>query len=337
MKKIIRTISQFRRSVDDIDVQLLSNKKQQFIDNGFEVQTLRISAPKAKPSALSAKATDQINFMGVGSIAIDEWDKIKDDFIATTHCTLNIDATRDHIDERHSNILFELIQKNPSKTFNFTFVFHNKRSSPFFPSASYEQDGYAIGLQHTNLAENCTSLKEWFNNTKRVWAEVMDMCKDDSDFLGIDSSIAPLYNNAGSLVRFMHKLGYSLEQAATSTLFLDMTKFIQTENPKPVGLCGLMLPCLEDFLLANEYEAGNFSIERNLFLSLHCGLGIDTYPFGINEKPERIQDILRIVQRLSDKYKKPLSARFVSDGVASIGQKTDFHNHYLKDVIVRPL
>ena len=98
-----------------------------------------------------------------------------------------------------------------------------------------------------------------------------------------------------------------------------------------------MYPCLEDFELADEYEKGNFSIERNIYLSLHSGLGIDTYPIGIDEKPERVLEILQLLQNLSNKYKKPLSARFVSDGKAKIGEKTDFKNQYLKDVTVRPL
>ena len=104
-----------------------------------------------------------------------------------------------------------------------------------------------------------------------------------------------------------------------------------------MGLCGLMLPCLEDFELATEYEAGHFSIERNLFLALHSGLGIDTYPIGIDEKPERILAVLNLLQKLAAKYNKPLSARMVSDGQAKIGEKSNFKNQYLKDVIIRPL
>ena len=47
--------------------------------------------------------------------------------------------------------------------------------------------------------------------------------------------------------------------------------------------------------------------------------------------------ILRLLQGLSRKYGKPLSARFISDGEAKIGEKTDLKNQYLKDVVVRPL
>lgn len=97
-----------------------------------------------------------------------------------------------------------------------------------------------------------------------------------------------------------------------------------------MGLCGLMLPALEDFELAKEYEKGNFSIERNIYLSLHSGLGIDTYPIGVDEKPEKMVEILKLLQSLSNKFNKPLSARFVSDGKAKIGERTNFKNQYCK-------
>ena len=94
---------------------------------------------------------------------------------------------------------------------------------------------------------------------------------------------------------------------------------------------------MEDFELADEYTAGNFSIERNMFLAMHCGLGVDTYPIGVDAAPERIQEVLMLLQGLSAKYGKPLLARFVSDGRAKTGELTDFGNPYLQDVVVRRL
>ena len=87
----------------------------------------------------------------------------------------------------------------------------------------------------------------------------------------------------------------------------------------------------------HDHEKGNFSIERNIFLSLHSGLGIDTYPIAVNQNKERVIEILKLVQQLSNKYKKPLSARFVSDGKAKNGEKTDFKNQYLQDAVIRKL
>ena len=77
--------------------------------------------------------------------------------------------------------------------------------------------------------------------------------------------------------------------------------------------------------------------QRNLFLSLQSGLGVDTYPIGVDESPRRVLEILTVLQRLSQRYDKPLSARFVSDGRARIGERSDFGNQYLKDVVIRPL
>ena len=170
-----------------------------------------------------------------------------------------------------------------------------------------------------------------------VWLEICELLDGNEHFLGIDASIAPLFREKSSLVHFVKTIYGDFSRAVTTDFFLKITAFLSTCNPKPVGLCGLMLPCLEDFELAEEYETGRFSIERNAFLALHSGLGVDTYPIGIDENPERILQILCLLQKLSAKYEKPLSARFVSDGKTKIGEVSDFRNPYLKDVKIRPL
>jgi hypothetical protein len=248
-----------------------------------------------------------------------------------------LDLTEQEITNKEAQILFNIISKKPSKTFNFSYVFNNPPSSPFFPSSSYSQDGFSVGFQATDLSENCKTLEEWFNNMKQTWEEVFRLFKSENDFLGIDSSIAPLSQGISSLINFVKRLGYSFDNSATSDIYIEMTNFIKNNSPKPIGLCGLMLPCLEDFELAEEYEKGNFPIERNIYLSLQSGLGVDCYPIGIDEDKKRLVEILKLIQKLSNKYKKPLSARFVSDGRAKIGEKTDFKNQYLKDVMIRKL
>jgi len=172
---------------------------------------------------------------------------------------------------------------------------------------------------------------------KSAWDELNNLFKIDSYFLGIDSSIAPLVTDEGSFIGFIKRLGLNFSDTVTTDLYTTITSFMENNNPKPIGLCGLMFPCLEDGELVNEYEKGNFSIERNIFLSLHSGLGVDTYPIGIDEKPERILEVLKLLAALSNKYKKSLSCRFVSDGKTKIGGKSDFRNQYLMDVVIRKL
>jgi uncharacterized protein len=251
--------------------------------------------------------------------------------------SLNLDLTHERIEARHVELLFRIIRECPSRTFNFTFVFNNVHSSPYFPAAVYAREGFALGLQPTDLAASCATLEEWFDAMKASWIELNDAFGMEPDFLGIDSSTAPLLGEHASLAGAIARFAGSFDRAVTTDIFTKITAFIKKENPRPVGLCGLMLPCLEDSVLASEYERGNFSIERNLFLSLHSGLGVDTYPIGTNESPERVLEILMLVQALSNKYSKPLSVRFVSDGAAKVGERTDFKNQYLADCVVRAL
>lgn len=336
--KIVRTVCYFS---DTPSLELIG-KVDEIADTltqkGFLVQIKRICSPFVdKIIDLDSESTNGSYIFGIGSITKD---KLLNQLNLLSTCkdvSFNLNLTETDITKEDAEILFEIIKNKPAKTFNFTYVFNNPHSSPFFPSGSYQQNGFSIGFQPTDLSKDCNSLLEWLDKMKDVWLEVYDLFKNDSQFLGIDSSIAPLFSGKSSLIGFIKKLGLDFSHSATTNIYLSVTDFIKKENPKPVGLCGIMFPCLEDFELADEYEKGNFSIERNIYLSLHSGVGIDTYPIGIDEKPERVLEILKLLQALSDKYKKPLSARFVSDGKAKIGDKTNFQNQYLKDVVIKPL
>lgn len=335
--KVIRSICLFSDNPTEESLSRLAKISKRFNDSGFEVQTQRLCSPDIAKVLYLDKSNDDGLLFSVGKLDYDEALKDPGRLLEANNVSFNVDLSDEDIKIRHTTLLTEIISKTPGATFNFTYTFNNQDSSPYFPSAVYKKSGVSIGLQSTNLAEGCDTVEEWLDKTKEIWAEIIGIVSTEQDFLGIDTSIAPIFSGNGSLIHFVKRLGIDFNHSATTDTYLKMTDYIKNKCPMPVGLCGLMLPCLEDFELADEYEQGNFSIERNVFLSLHCGLGIDTYPIGVDEKPERIVEVLRLVQGLSNKYKKPLSVRFVSDGKAKIGKKTDFQNQYLKDVVVRAL
>jgi len=336
--KIIRTICYFAESPSSETISLLDKISEPLIKKGYEIQTKRICSPSIeKIKDLDSRFTDDYHCFAVGSLNPKQIQAQFDNLLNTKDVSFNTNLTDEKIGPEHIQILSEIIKKKASKTFNFAYTFNNPPSTPFFPSAHLEKEGFSIGLQPTNLTEDCITLEDWFEKLKNSWGEIYDLFKENKEFFGIDSSIAPLYTENGSLINFIKKLGVDFSQSITTNTYLRITEFLKDNNPKPVGLCGLMFPCLEDFELADEYETGNFGIERNLFLSLHCGLGIDTYPIGVDENPQRVLEILLLVQGLSKKYQKPLSVRFVSDGKIKIGKRSDFQNQFLKDVVVRPL
>ncbi|KKP67533.1 MAG: hypothetical protein UR63_C0012G0018 [Candidatus Roizmanbacteria bacterium GW2011_GWC2_35_12] len=327
--KIIRTICYFQKEPNEEVFQKLDNLEKLFKEKGFEVQTKRLNSPNiSKVIELDNIYAAKGYFLSVGSAAKEEVIKLSN----SNNIAFNINLTNKPLDLDEVDILFNIIKNN-----NFTYVFNNPVSSPFFPAANYGRDGFSIGLQPTNLAEGCTETKQWLGKMKVTWTEITQLLATNEEFIGIDSSIAPFRAGNSSLVNFIRKLSGTFEKSVTTNIYTQITEFIKKENPKPVGLCGLMFPCLEDFELTDEYEKGNFSIERNIYLSLHSGVGIDTYPIGIDEKPERVLEILKLIQNLSNKFKKSLSARFVSDGKSKIGEKTNFKSKYLKDTIIKPL
>jgi len=335
--KIIRSICVFTKKPGPVTIKKLDSIKVALKNNGFQIQTVRFCTPSKKIFELDKEYGGVVDCIGVGKQSFASAEKLFNEFANSKSVHFNLDLSSDVPDESYVAFLKKIIKYCPQNTFNFAFTFNNVPSSPYFPSADYERDGFSVGLQPTDLSEKCLSLKQWFNEMEKVWNEIFELFSDDPDFIGIDSSIAPIFAGKGSLINFIKRLGYSFKQSTATDIYTQITHFIKTNNPKPAGLCGLMLPCLEDFELADEYSKGNFDIQTNLFLSLQCGLGIDTYPIGVDEKNQSIIDVMRLTQKLSQKYSKPLSIRFVSDGKARIGQKTNFNNQYLKDVIVRPL
>ncbi|OGG08856.1 hypothetical protein A2154_02165 [Candidatus Gottesmanbacteria bacterium RBG_16_43_7] len=335
--KIVRSICYFTQSVSAQVLDRLNTPRIRLKSNSFEIQTLRICVPYTGFSEVEQAVGDSTILTGVGNVEIDDIDRNMDSFYKSKNVYFHLDLSEADINGRQADVLFRIIREHSDKTFHFAYVFGNPPSSPYFPSARFETAGFSIGLQSTDLSYNRDSIEDWLEHMRLVWQEGYGMFKNETDFLGIDSSIAPMYTDKSSFVSVLRTYGYGLSRAATSQVLVKITEFLKNKNPKPVGLCGLMLPALEDFELAAEYEKGNFTIERNIFLSLQSGLGIDTYPVGVDEDPKRLVEILQLMQALSHKYAKPLSARFVSDGKAKIGEQTDFGNHYLKDVVVRAL
>ena len=338
--KIIRTICYFTDTPTPETASKLAEIAGELEARGYLIQTKRLCSPLKDTELLLATAGNVAEYVSMGTLnynkAIEQLPNLYKD--SSVNLNFNLDLTDVAIEKKYIDLLFKIVNEKPSRTFNFTYVFNNEASSPFFPSAEYKKNGFSIGLQPTDLSDGCTTLEAWFKNMEACWQEINEMFGENPEFLGIDSSIAPLAGSQkGSFINFIKRLGYTFTQSTTTDTYVSITRFIKENNPKPVGLCGIMLPCLEDSDLAAEYEAGNFSVERNIYLSLHSGLGIDTYPIGVDEKPERVVEILKLLQALSNKYKKPLSARFVSDGKAHIGQKTNFNNQYLVDCIVRAL
>ena len=333
---IVRSLCLFTDRLGPHEGARLDRLATRIEEAGYTLQTRRICVAGHDPAEVEACYGDGVRFLSVGQLNRRGLEHNFEALLATDNVACNF-APEGPVTADDVAWLYRLIEAQPGQTFGFAYTFANAPGSPFFPSATWAGNGFALGLQPTDLAAGCDTPEVWLERVRGAWLALQALFADEADFLGIDGSIAPLWDTPGSLVGHVRRWAGSFEQAVTSDLFLRITGFLREANPCPVGLNGLMLPCLEDRQLAGEYEQGQFSIERNLFLAMHCGLGIDTYPLGIDESPARVLEILRLVQGLAERHAKPLSVRLISDGRARIGERTGFGNRYLHDVVVRKL
>ena len=95
------------------------------------------------------------------------------------------------------------------------------------------------------------------------------------------------------------------------------------------GYSGLMLPVLEDPVLAKRVTEGRYSISELLLYSSVCGTGLDVVPLPGDASVETLARIIQDVAALANKYQKPLSARLFPIPNKKAGEKVSFGDNPL--------
>jgi uncharacterized protein (UPF0210 family) len=229
---------------------------------------------------------------------------------------------------------------------------------PFFP-ASYHAGGpsrFALALeaadlavaafaQAGSLAEARQALIEAIETHARRLVQVSRVLSGQHDlaFGGLDFTLAPYPTEAQSLGTAIERLGVpavglhgSLAGAAFIADALDRAAF-----PK-AGFNGLMLPLLEDSILALRGEEGVLSLKDLLTYSAVCGTGLDTVPLPGHTSLEQLAAILLDVASLAQRLDKPLTARLMPVPGKRAGERTTFDfpyfaNSRVLDVEAEPL
>jgi uncharacterized protein (UPF0210 family) len=123
----------------------------------------------------------------------------------------------------------------------------------------------------------------------------------------------------------------SLFAAAFITEAIDRADFARC------GFSGLMLPVLEDSVLAAGAAAGQLSISDLLSYSAVCGVGLDTIPLPGNISQAELAGILLDVAALANRLNKPLTARLMPIPGLSAGAPIHFDFPYFADSRVMSL
>lgn len=228
--------------------------------------------------------------------------------------------------------------------FQFTATAMVKPLGPFYPGAYHTGAGkqFALGFEGANIVQqvfaathgdfdaSVAELTRQLTIHARVGEEVGNAVAASTgwDFVGVDPTPAPLGDvSIGDAIE--HYTGGKFGTNGTMTAALAITTAVKAVKVKQTGYSGLMLPVMEDKLLAQRWAEGSYEIDSLLAYSAVCGTGLDTAPLPGDVSEERLVKIFGDVAALAWKWRKPLSARLLPVKGMKSGDKTSFESQYL--------
>jgi len=369
-------------NLDDLNsinkaITFLEKAKKIYINNGYEVQDIRISTQNLhelvtdKPTVHTIKqlkAIDKILVQNSISLSVGElisgnqydeklaeWavELIKE----TSNINFSVPISSESLGIHHKTIktaseICIALSKNSKggeANFRFTASANCPDGIPFFPAAYHKgKNSFAIGLEYPNLITKVFEKSDWENAEVNLKNELNKQFKpieilgqtlqtSDWNYDGIDTSPAPgLDASIGQAIETL--TGKPFGSPTTLSACSIITKVIKNLDVKSCGYSGLMLPIIEDMVLAKRAMEDNYTVEELLLFSSVSGTGLDVIPVAGDISKETIEGIYRDVASLSIKYfNKALSARLFPIPGKNAGDIIDFDNPYLTFSVVMKL
>ena len=104
----------------------------------------------------------------------------------------------------------------------------------------------------------------------------------------------------------------------------QLTGAIRAARVTQLGFSGVMLPVLEDPILAQRNAEGRYTLRDLLAFSAVCGTGLDTIPLPGDSTAEQIVGVLEELAALAGALRKPLTARLLPMPGLKAGDLTTF-------------
>jgi uncharacterized protein len=223
--------------------------------------------------------------------------------------------------------------------------------SPFFPAAYHAGSGhqFSVGLASAGLvamaAENApdlaTARRQIIDTFFNVSFDVQDLAQrvdreQGWNYMGQDLSPAPSQDaSIGAAIETISR--QPLGSSGTLTAVGTITSALKDIGARRTGYSGIMLPVLEDPLLAERWNQGRLSLDSLLSYSAVCATGLDTIPLPGDTTVEDLARIIGDVATLSVKWNKPLSARLLPVAGKHPGDMTEFTDPNLINAMIRAL
>jgi uncharacterized protein (UPF0210 family) len=214
-----------------------------------------------------------------------------------------------------------------------------KPYGPFYPGAYHLEDGrrLAIGFEGANVVQEVFARHHGdfdgavaeLTRQLTVHARVAEAigtqvaAHNGWTFMGVDPTPAPL-GDASIGAAMESFTGAKFGESGTMTAALAITTAVKAVPVRQIGYSGLMVPVMEDKLLAQRWAEGTYDTDALLAYSAVCGTGIDTVPLPGDVSEDRLVRIYSDVAALAWKWHKPLSARLQPVTGRKAGETTGF-------------
>jgi uncharacterized protein len=237
-------------------------------------------------------------------------------------------------------------------TFEFTVTAMLKPYGPFYPGTYHTGAGqqFSIGFEGANVVQQVFARTHGdFSGsvaelTKQltVHAKIAESiglqvaAKTNWTFMGVDPTPAPLADVSIAAAMETYT-GAKFGSSGTMTAALIITTAVKAVPVRQIGYSGLMIPVMEDKLIAKRWAEGLVTTDSLLAYSAVCGTGLDTVPFPGDISVGQLERIFGDVASLAWKWNKPLSARLQPVLGKKAGDQTEFSSQYLFNTTLHAL
>src|SRR5437016_3366008 len=222
--------------------------------------------------------------------------------------------------------------------------------APFYPVSYTAGPGkqFAVGMESANIAQEVFSapIKDFSAATDQLAAalggeaakveEIARRIEKQSGwkYEGIDLTPVPLKDI--SIGAAMESLIHGqIGSPGSLSAALAITSAVRKVPVKQAGYSGLMLPVLEDSVLAKRWEEGTISRDSLMSYSSVCSTGLDAVPLPGDISLHDLENIIADMASLAVKWHKPLSARLLPVAGKHAGEMTEFGSPYLVNIRIR--
>jgi uncharacterized protein len=243
-----------------------------------------------------------------------------------------------------AQIMTTLASTLPGGVGNFRFATSANipAGTPFFPVGWHRgPESVAIGVESASVVEQAFTgmgkgedATAWLKQQlDAVLTPIERLARDiarrhERTYLGIDTSPAPGKDRSiAAAIEALTRAPFG--SAGTLEACAAITAALKTVSVTTCGYSGLMLPVLEDPLLAQRAGEGRFSLRDLVLYSSVCGTGLDVAPIPGDTPVHTIAALLRDVAALSSRLRKALSVRLFLVPGKKVGEYARFTDHFM--------